>query len=470
MNPKAKKILRFTVRWGIAVAGIYWVLSNISLYDRVLTIGPDGWPVSLRVIGETQENDASYKVEEPDGEEKILPRSDLLVRPDRPRVIVKLPDGKTEKVDIHAVRVVPGEDRGKWPLLISPPRNLWQRYWDEHTAKPQFVEPSSVVGGYDVHVPYPVLEIGMLRMVRHAQTSLLLAALAIMPLTFLITSYRWHELLLALGIHIGQAKAFVLTMVGAFYNTFMPGSTGGDLLKAYYVSKYTEHRTRAVMSVLIDRIIGLLSLIILGGTIAAFQWENRDCRRVAIASWALIGLTALGLWIFFHPKLRKYSGLDFILKKLPMQKQILKAVETMEILGRRPLMITWMIVVTFLVHASVILAAMFAGQAFGLPIPPSYYWVVVPVIVLVGALPISPQGAGVMEFFAISLTRSHGATVSQAFALTMSIRLVQIFWNLVGGLFVFRGGYHAPTVKEQHELEEDSATEDTEVTEAKSVS
>jgi uncharacterized membrane protein YbhN (UPF0104 family) len=74
------------------------------------------------------------------------------------------------------------------------------------------------------------------------------------------------------------------------------------------------------------------------------------------------------------------------------------------------------------------------------------------VIVLAGAIPISPQGAGVMEAFAILLTRNQGVTVSQAFALTMSIRLVQILWNLVGGVFVLRGGFHAPTAGEQSDL------------------
>jgi len=59
-----------------------------------------------------------------------------------------------------------------------------------------------------------------------------------------------------------------------------------------------------------------------------------------------------------------------------------------------------------------------------------------------------------MEFFAILLTRKQNATVSQAFALTMSIRIVQILWNLMGGLFAIRGGYHAPTEKEQHEVED----------------
>jgi len=45
--------------------------------------------------------------------------------------------------------------------------------------------------------------------------------------------------------------------------------------------------------------------------------------------------------------------------------------------------------------------------------------------------------------------------VGQAFALTMAIRLVQMFWNLTGGVFVFRGGYHAPSTREQEELEQD---------------
>ena len=77
------------------------------------------------------------------------------------------------------------------------------------------------------------------------------------------------------------------------------------------------------------------------------------------------------------------------------------------------------------------------------------------VIVLAGSIPISPQGAGVMEFFAILLTKRQGCTVSQAFALTMSIRLVQILWNLTGGIFVLRGGFHTPTQDEQKSLEID---------------
>ena len=89
------------------------------------------------------------------------------------------------------------------------------------------------------------------------------------------------------------------------------------------------------------------------------------------------------------------------------------------------------------------LSAILAGTALGLHIQPMFYFVAVPVIVLVGSIPISPQGAGVMEAMAYILTRSQGATVNEAVALTMSIRVVQILWNLTGGTFVLRGGFHA---------------------------
>jgi uncharacterized protein (TIRG00374 family) len=258
-------------------------------------------------------------------------------------------------------------------------------------------------------------------------------------------------------------------MVGAFYNTFMPGSTGGDVLKAYYASKHTTHRTRAVLSVIIDRVIGLLGLVIMGGVMASIQYvrspnpddpATRACRQVAIGSAVILAGVMFGIVIFFQTTLRGLLGVDYLLSKLPMQKQVQNAIQVMRIYKRRPGLVLGALLITFPVHITVVISAMLAGMAFGLPIPPLYYFVAVPVIVLAGAVPISPQGAGVMEFFAIHLTKQHGVTVGQAFALAMSIRLVQMAWNLTGGVFVFKGGYHAPTTREQEEMETDDHEDD----------
>src|SRR5205814_4994888 len=142
-----------------------------------------------------------------------------------------------------------------------------------------------------------------------------------------------------------------------------------------YAAKNTTHRTRAVMSVIVDRVLGLLALVILGGTMAAFQYFRsspddpaaRKCAQVAIGSIAILSATALALFIYYHPLLRWFSGLDFIMKRLPMQRQVAKAMETMEIYRRRSGLILAAIMITLPVHATVVLSAMLAGMAFNLP-------------------------------------------------------------------------------------------------------
>jgi uncharacterized membrane protein YbhN (UPF0104 family) len=326
------------------------------------------------------------------------------------------------------------------------------------------IDPSDVVAQSKYAVPdYPLVEIGLNRMAREADWKFLLAALAVMPISYLLTSYRWHLLLETVEVRISQPRTFVINMVGAFYNTlFALGTTGGDVVKAYFAARHTTHRTRAVMSVLVDRAIGLIALVMLGGTMATIRYGTSlreghadvDCRRVAYASGLLLALTAVGLLVFYHRGLRRLTGLEWVLGRLPMQGFIQNAVHSMELYGRRPGAMLVALLLCFPVHITTIISATFAGEAFRLNLSPLYYWVIVPVIALVGAIPISPQGAGVMEFFAIKLlTIRHGVSVGQAVALVMAIRLVQIFWNLVAGLFVLRGGYHAPTAAEQHELE-----------------
>jgi uncharacterized protein (TIRG00374 family) len=441
-NPRKqnlKKWILTLLRWGIAVAGIAFVVSKISLHDRAELLDSHNIPVTVTLTSPPPEHFESIVVASPSAYAGLHPRSELVNKPDLKTVT--LLDGKTPK--LLAVRL--SEDL-KTPLAL-----LVQ---DDASADGRWIKPEEVKGGYIIHTPYPLIDAGVNGMVAKANRGYLLGALLIFPLTYLLTSYRWDLLLKVLEIRMNLSRAFVLNMVGAFYNTFMPGSTGGDLLKAYYASKLTPHRTRAVMSVLVDRVEGLLALVLLGGVSAATQWHVPACRKVALASAAILGGTALGLIVFYTPILRKLSGLDFILKKLPMQHHVQSAVEAMELYRKRPWTSVWSLIVSIPVHGTVVCSAMLAGLAFGILRDHwEYYWVAVPVIVLSGSIPVSPQGVGVMEGFAILLLRPEGATIAQAFALTMCIRVVQILWNLTGGIFVLRGGFHAPTADEKHSMD-----------------
>ncbi len=437
------KFSRFLVRWGIAVVGIWWVISKMSWKDHVLAVLPgQTMPTPNVVLATDHATDADlvYQVIDPRSDRTIiLPRDQVVNEPDRAKLVV-VENGKMQYV--VGVDLTPDLKQARRLLVANTP-----------TGPTASWHPVSDFPSYQITVPHPRVQIGVLRMIRNANIHYIFAALAIFPLTILITSVRWHELLKPLDIRLTLERTFVLNMVGLFYNTIMPGSAGGDVFKAYYVAKQTHHRTRAVMSVLVDRAIGLLALIILGGTMAALQRHIPRCRQVAIASAGIIAFVVVSLVVFYSPALRRLSGLEFIINRLPWQRQVRKAIETLHIYGERPFLAAGALIVSFPVHMVVITAAQLCGVAFGLHLSLFYYWMAVPVIVLAAAIPISPQGAGVMEYFAIKLLEPQGVTVAQAFALTMSIRLTQIFWNLIGFFFVVRGGFHTPTPSEQKQVE-----------------
>jgi uncharacterized protein (TIRG00374 family) len=459
MSPVAKKWVKFVIRWGIAIGGIAIVLWNMSLRDRVLALGltNNNTPVQVRLAVAAPDpitTETTLQAIDPFSRQPITLKREHLVNPPD-RETVKLASGQT--VPLLGFDLT--DDGRVNRLLIGDPQ----------TSAGRWITPAEVEQGFKLHVPKPLVDPGVLTMLSRANPAYLWTAVFIFPVVFLITSYRWQRLLRAVEIPLTFSRTFALNMVGSFYNTFMPGSTGGDLLKAYYAAKQTQYRTRAVVSVLVDRVIGLLALVILGGTAAAVFWmmtrhETGDATRksmqVALASATIIICVTAGLLVFYNPALRRLSGLDFVLRKLPLQTQVNKALDTMEMYRRRPGLILLATAITLPVHGTVVVSAMLAGIAFDLPLPWWYYFVCVPVIVLSGSIPISPQGAGVMEFFAIILTRRLGCTIGQAFALTMSIRIVQMMWNLTGGYFVVRGGYHAPDEKQvATEIEEDRPPE-----------
>jgi uncharacterized protein (TIRG00374 family) len=80
-----------------------------------------------------------------------------------------------------------------------------------------------------------------------------------------LTTLRWWLLLRAIGLDVPPRRAFLLTWIGNFFNSTLPGAVSGDVVKGYYIIKAqeAEGRTRAFMTLLIDRFVGLFGLIVI---------------------------------------------------------------------------------------------------------------------------------------------------------------------------------------------------------------
>jgi len=76
-----------------------------------------------------------------------------------------------------------------------------------------------------------------------------------------ITALRWRTLLLAHGIGASRWACVKMTYVGCFFSNFLPGGTGGDLVKAYYVARDAPKRAEAATTVFLDRVLALYCLV-----------------------------------------------------------------------------------------------------------------------------------------------------------------------------------------------------------------
>src|SRR5579862_3220255 len=90
------------------------------------------------------------------------------------------------------------------------------------------------------------------------QPGALAISLAMVFLTIVLGVVRWRMVLEVQGLHLPFGRAAGISFVAQFFNSFLLGSTGGDLMKAYYAARETHHKkTEAVVTVFVDRMIGL---------------------------------------------------------------------------------------------------------------------------------------------------------------------------------------------------------------------
>src|SRR6058998_2306195 len=87
-------------------------------------------------------------------------------------------------------------------------------------------------------------------------------------------AFRWHVLLKVQQIHLSAPRLAGLFFIGLFYNQFLPGGTGGDIIKSYYLLKETpDKKAGALLAVVFDRFIGLVALVAITATLIGLRYD-----------------------------------------------------------------------------------------------------------------------------------------------------------------------------------------------------
>lgn len=267
-------------------------------------------------------------------------------------------------------------------------------------------------------------------------------ALLLCGANIFLAAWRWILLLRARGFYIGSAYGFSLYLIGMFFNHALPGAVGGDLVRGYYlIADHPERKVDAILSVLIDRVLGLYSFFVLSLIAVAFDFNfvmgHEQIRWVALLCLLIfIGLTVF-FTIAFSERLTRLVGLEYFMRRIP---PLQKAVEAFQRFGKDRKIIALSVLASIFAQVFTMIffyqIAVFSGED---AITWNAVLFAVPMGFVVTAVPISPAGIGVGQvafhyLFKIYLNKetTFGTTAITAFQLSI------FCWALLGAFFYLR--------------------------------
>ena len=140
-----------------------------------------------------------------------------------------------------------------------------------------------------------------------AKLWLVIAALALYMLAIVVNGLKWQVLLRAQGIRVPFTAMLQFLFVGFFFNNFLPANVGGDVMRGYGLARYTDRTADAAVSVIVDRVVGLmayLSTAVIAAVVAVNLTGHTELAQVEwVAIIALLGLM-LGFGLLLSRRLR----------------------------------------------------------------------------------------------------------------------------------------------------------------------
>lgn len=287
----------------------------------------------------------------------------------------------------------------------------------------------------------------------------LILALAIYLVGQVLVGVRWWLLLRAQSIETRVSTAVKLFFLGLFYGNIMPSSVGGDLLRAWYVTKHApDKKVEAVLSIFVDRVVGLIGTL----AIASFcyltfmrseDWASGSLERqsalttvVGQHKWLIVGFAAaavglLGIMLLHKRGRQILSGYRSFIR-VHGAMAVGRTKDAIVIYCSKPLTMIVAFALTIFLQSIVIAAFWLLGRNLEIEAGAKYYFVFFPITWGLAAIPVSIAGIGLLEGGVRELfTRFAGVSVEKAVALALCQRLIWVLGSLPGALVHIVGGH-----------------------------
>lgn len=272
----------------------------------------------------------------------------------------------------------------------------------------------------------------------------LVVGLIFLAVSAVCSAARWYLLARAQGLSLGFRSVISLTMIGNFFNTFMPGSVGGDLIKAWYVAgREPQRKTKAIFTVLLDRAIGMSVIVFYAAmTLALYRHWIAGNPKLQWMAWVLWGFTAavaIGIAVFYASRGLSSPWVQKVRKPLQKLPIALRMFDATFQYHRHGGIIASAVLLSFISILGMNLLYFFQGQALDVDLSIAQYFFIVPVAMTVTAVPLLPGGIGVGQVAFFTLFQWIGSkSPEQGATLCTLLQIYTILFNFTGIFFYLR--------------------------------
>lgn len=266
---------------------------------------------------------------------------------------------------------------------------------------------------------------------------MVLAVLVLLAIDRAVMIWRWILLLRAIGQQVRAKSAAWIYLISSFLGSFTPAGIGADVARVYTLGRRTSQGNEAAASVVMDRMLGLLSILAVGAVATwwlgpRFGLEERGLLAAASA------LVITGTIAFLFADVIARAMLPRRWQASGIGRRLVQLADAVAAYRDQRSALVAVLLLSIAVQILRTIQAYLLGVGIGLDVPFTYYLLFMPVALLTLLLPISQSGFGLPQAGIVWMLALQGVPEADGFALSLLIVLSGIVANLPGALLFFR--------------------------------
>jgi len=265
-------------------------------------------------------------------------------------------------------------------------------------------------------------------------------------------TYKWNLLIRVRKVMVSFGRLFLINSIGTFLGLFLPSSVGTDVVRSYYLVKNNDEKSVSISSVFVDRVLGLFALLIIGVVAVFFAGDIISKFNIKFYVITLLVIAVISFYLFQKDWVVNYlKKIQNLTKHKKIFEYGIKLHDSILEYKKYPKTLWLTFFITLLVQVTRVLTYYYIALAFNIDIPLVYFFLFVPLIMIVIMLPISIGGLGLREGAFVGFFTLVGMSMDDA----IIISFINSFLDMLNTVVLGGGGYlfYKTPTKEKNDLE-----------------